>query len=736
MSLFDTIKRVTSVLQPARTIQTSKTIDTGDVEQSAGMAIQANNAEAQAAQAQAQSTGVLASALTGVAKSAEAVKNDYDRNLAYSIMHQQENIHRNTDLAINSHNDPNVISQAAASGSASLLALNKSADGLPTNMRNNIIDGNKYYSQSLLQKAAIKGGKLNATNTLNTVTNGMSSQFKLWETQLNNETDPKKRQKIFDNISEQAKDLESIEPNLTTQSQVTHLHGLINKITSWAFIHQQPQPKFATTGLSDALLDQSNNTIKRGEAVTNGINDVLHGGKIRDTSEIDASSNPDYVNLYNAKVRAKQLSTYIANSGSITQDIASMKASGNYVAGQVAKTYGNYIKNGQSDILASILSPDVKYAHQTFIEDANNPKVSQDQLLAHKKDYYTKLKTWLTNKGLDDKSMDSLTPDQKNYMEGFASSDPENLEHTNTAVNSLYQLTGNKNATIFGGDANANALRMLRFSEAKDGNLSFPESDATIVKSYYPSVQKAMKSDSLLFKEGDFKDVTFKSASGNDSHISNSSDLGTYVVQNASSFNISKLSTLTGNDSASLMKSVQTQIYLKVKAGESPENAITEVKAENEQKLIDHPIYSGSISGGSRYSLNPDVAHNYGLTGVAADDYPAIMSTVSEEMYKNLSNRSNLRATVIGEGSASEDTKQKYNNEQIETRNKQYLGDPDNSYIYSSNGRIYYRSGNGHKFLITTGMTANAANDADQLKYKSKKLAEQSMYGNLGQLTL
>ena len=105
-----------------------------------------------------------------------------------------------------------------------------------------------------------------------------------------------------------------------------------------------------------------------------------------------------------------------------------------------------------------------------------------------------------------------------------------------------------------------------------------------------------------------------------------------------------------------------------MKAGQTLDSAVNDVKNSNMQMLTNHPIYSGNTSSGGKFSINPDVASTYGLAGVDQDSYKQILGVLSDKLYDKAINSHNLLPPLSGKDKLT----QKYNAEQMIERNKQY----------------------------------------------------------------
>ncbi len=720
---FELFKKLTTVLSPDRPILSNKQQDNNLIESSAEQTIGAEQMEASAYSQNAQSIDGIANSISTIAKDDMQIEKDYSTNLYYNLLSQAKNSHDVANEFIKSSGNPLDISAAVSDTSASLMGLKKASKDLLPNERDSINNTIDLYGQSLLQRSTIKNADIHNTNLLNTINNGIGGQLSAWETQLYNTNDPKEKEKVYSNITDQVQQLENIKPHLTKNSQINIADGLINQFTSWAHIHHQEAPKIPDMSLSNAMTETGSMIIKKGDATVKGISDVFHGGDVRNMSEIDTQANPDYINLYNSKLKAKILTNSLGNSFNISHDIDILTKSGDYVGKQIASMSQKYIDNGEADKLAYNMSPLIKESADK-LSNATTLKERQQ----YQEDYQQNLKTWITNRGLPDSAYDPLPEEAKNFMNGFVNinadkQDPSILPKINANANHIYKLSGDKNKTIFGGNWDTNALRSVRFLEGdRHGNLSNPYDATNLIKSYSPDVQKQMNNDNILFQEESNKSKTkYKTSNGNDLAITNSGDLLKYVASNATSgFNIDKLTTLTGNNRESLIRSAQTQIYLKMKDGQNLDSAINDVKNSNMQMLINHPVYSGHTSNGGQFSINHDVASTYGLSGIDQDSYKPILGTLSDTLYDKAINSHNLIPPLSGNDKLT----QKYNSEQMIERNKQYLGDKDDSYIYSSNGRMYIRYGRGIIKPINPSDVDFAVHSNNILKEKIKDAAD------------
>ena len=709
-------KKITSMLSPSQPIGVTPKKDNNYIEGAAQQTANTEMSTANTANQKAQAINNISGDISSIAKTALNISTEYSTNLYYNLLTQAKESHSNTSNAIKLSNNPDVIAQASSTNSAKLLGLKNASKSLLPGQRDAINSTLDSYGQAGIQQATLKNSEIHNNNLLNTAINGRSSELSGWDIRLSNTEDPKERKKIFNEVSSQMQHLENIKPFLTTNSQVNKLNSLVHNLTAWAYIKHQPIPNIPSMNVATAMNESNAMVIKRNAAVTNGISDIFHGGKVRDTSEIDFQANPDMLNLYNAKMKAKILTNSLGNSQSITQDSKTLNDSDDYVSNQIGKMATSYIKNGEADKLAYTMSPDVKAAADKLATSNTSAEQSENSL-----DYQQKLKSWMNSRGLPDSAYNPITQEHQNFIHSFSNAPdtPENLTQSIVNTNMIYKMSGETHKTIFGGTSDSAMLRNIRFLEHdKNGNVSNPQETANIIRSYSPIIQKDMNSDKLTFTSEDSTPAKYESASGNNINISNSQGLLTYVSQNSSSFNINKLSTLTGNSQADLIKSSQTQVYLKMKKGEDMTSAINDVKSNNLNMLREHPVYAGSSTGGSTYSINPDIGSTYGLADVDKSLYGAILGKVNDDIYNKAIHRNNL---VVGKVSDNKQINEKYTASQNIERNKQYLGDKDESHIYSSNGRLWVRYQTGITEPITAHDVSVVADKKTILKAKIDK---------------
>lgn len=721
---FELFKKLTSVLSPAQPIASTPKKDNNLIESSAEQTINTEQMKANADSQNAKNIGSIANSISTVAKDGMQIEKDYSTNLYYNLLSQAKNSHDLANEFIKSSHNPQDISAATSNTSASLMGLKKSTKDLLPNERDSLNNTIDLYGQSLLQKSTIKSANIHSTNQLNTINNGIGAQLSAYDTQLSNTTDPKERKKIYDNISSSIQQIENIKTHLTKDSQINTADGLIKQFTAWATIHHQEAPQIPDMSVSNARIETGSMVIKRDNAVTRGIDDVFHGGDPSNMSEYDTQANPDYLNLYNAKLKAKMITTALGGSQSVSQDLDNLEKSNDPNERQIGSKGKKYLKNGRADELAYSWSPVIKEAADKLSNSSTPEEKQQNQI-----DYQHKLKTWITNSGLPDSSYDPLPVESKNFMNAFANmntdnQDPSILPQINANANHIYKMSGDTHKTIFGSSWDTNALRHVRFLEGdKNSNLSNTYDATNLIKSYSPDVQRQMQQDSILFQEelGNRDKAKYITANGNYSAITSSNDLLKYVASNAvSGFNIDKLTTLTGNDSESLIRSAQTQIYLKMKAGKTLDSAVADVQNSNMQILSNHPIYSGRMSIGGNFSINPDVASTYGLASVDQSSYRPILGTLSDNLYNKAMHSHNLLIPIDDKTKLSK----KYTEDQMIERNKQYLGDKEDSYIYSSNGRLYIRYGHGITKPISPHDVDHAVHTTDVLRSKIDEATE------------
>jgi len=713
---FETFNKIKSILSPAQPIVSTPKKDNNIIESSAEQTIQSEQLEASVDSNNAKVDQSIASSISSISKDVMQIDNEYNTNLYYNILNQANTSHKLTNEFIKGSNDPLAISSASSDNSSQLLGLKKASENLPKPQKdsiNNILD---LYSQSSLQSATVKNSNIHATNMLNTVSNGLTPQINGWETQLENEKDPKKVKEILDHITDTTQKLEDIRPHLTTDTQKIHLDGIVNQMASTALRYHQEQPVIPSLSTSDAILGSSSQNIQHAEAYSKGIEDTFYGGDARHVSADGVKSNYDFNSAYNANIQTKILTNSLGNSMNLSQDIDLMRNSNDPVAKQVGNLAFNLKKKGKADELAYLMSPTVKAS-----KDKLNSSSNAEEYQNNTTEYQRNLKSWMNHRQLPDSAYNPLTEQQNNLLGGFANmeSTPENLGEMINNANVIHKMSGDTHKTIFGGSWGTNALRNVRFLENdKNGNLTNPQEASNIIKSYSPNVQKQMSNDNILFQEESDKSKTkYKTASGNDSAITNSGDLLKYVASNAvSGFNIDKLTTLTGNNRESLIRSAQTQIYLKMKDGETMDSAINDVKNNNMNMLMGHPVYNGKSSDGSTFSINQDVASSYGLANVSQGDYKAVISNLNNIVYNKLIHKHNI---VVPTDGANNQLNKNYTLDQITDRNKSILGDKEDSHIYSSNGRLWARY-NGYNYPLNAHDVGVAVNSTDVLKERIK----------------
>ena len=190
---------------------------------------------------------------------------------------------------------------------------------------------------------------------------------------------------------------------------------------------------------------------------------------------------------------------------------------------------------------------------------------------------------------------------------------------------------------------------------------------------------------------------------------------------------MSQYSILNGNTVQANRDAAVTQIEMRVSNGQDPQDAIAAVKDNMIQNLKDTPIIAGGVGlfgSGVKYTLNPDIANNNGLSAVNGDDMPGVMKCLSDDIYNKLLHKD---TTLFSDIPGSQANKEKLTAERRMEVNQLAAGDPDKATIITSgDGFMYYVSQNGHKIKINGNEVNNAINEHYTNRKASEKAAKKS----------
>ena len=718
MATFDNLSPVNAVLQPSPTLRVPPKQDTGAIEEAAGSVERAEASEG-AVRASEINTDLLAGKeVSGIAISALKIEDQYHQNSYNAFLGQLEGIHSAAASQIRGTEDPESIQQIASHASAAIAGLVQSEANLPKSMADSLGLAASNYGNSLHQAAAVKTQRIAVDSDLINYNNSGKAFYSNIDASLRNEEDPRKRQLLLKQVSDRIDSLNSLYAQASTLAQKNKIAGLVSQARTWMWAQTQPSSPVPDIGISEALQFTSSNALKQSESAKHSVINGFLGGDPRDMSYEDASSNPDYQNGYLAAQQGKVLNGALANSHSIPLDIARLRSSESYSSHIVADYMSKKLAAGQADQIAWSLSPSLRDAHNKMM----NAPPDSSQYEDAKKDYGHRLKSWMDYHGMPDSSYNPLTQDQRDFLDSVAevtSKDDVDSRYLKQSNRAIAMLASSPDAFIGGTGWQNNALRSCRFSnlieDEKGVSPVYPQEFNNLYRSYSPEVQKSVSNDRELFSDPDtFNGLTYNNFAGNKSHIQSMKDLSSYVQQNASSFMLANLSTATGNPLPDLIRSTSALIGIKVKAGESAESAISDVKNEYNEMLTAHPIVSGRSQEGYRIAVNPQVMQNYGASFVAPDTYNYVLGKAADKTYNRIAEQQGLQFSSPDGIKSS--IFSKADQDITRKRNLQYIGDKKDAHVISSNGRLYLRTANGRTFPIRAADIAQASKEAQRSK--------------------
>ena len=712
---FEMFKKITSMLSPSQPIGVTPKKDNNYIEGAAQQTAKTEMSTANTANQKAQAINNISKDISSVAKTALIMDIEYSSNISNNLLSQARNSHDNASNIIKSSNNPDVISNASATNSATLLGLQKASKNLLPYQRESIERAVHQYGQAGIQQATLKNAEIHSDNYLNTSINGRNAQLATWSTTLANTDDPKVRKKVFNEVATEQQNLENTRQFLTTKSQLTKLDSLEGNLRSAYVVMLKPKPQYENTNITEQIQHNSTIVTKRSVASDEGVDNVYHGGQVNTFNESSVGANPDYLNIHNQKVEAKGYMAVYANSPHLMESLLTAKNNGGYIAKHGADIYINMIKTGQADKLASILNPNIKEL-QNKVGESTTPQ----EYTENNKNYQQSIKSFMDQKELSSNSYDPMPTQLKNDMHATMNVEqtPENSQELYHRANTTFKVCGDKNKTLFGSSPADNACRQVRYQESdKNGNLTYPQDGLDILKSYSPDVQKKLAGDTDVFtaNPGNTK-LRYINPIGTQTTIKNYAEIGDYISQNASSFGINQMSILTGNSSDSISKSTQARIFMKMQGGMSMDDATISVKSDNTQILLNTPVNNGTTSNGGSFSISPSVGNAYGLQDVDPSGMDGVISNLSSTLYNNRIHGMNLVTNKY-----SDDDKLNASDKVVSNlrSNKQVLGDEDNTHIYSSNGRMYMKYENGATYPISAHQI-----ELEVDKYKAKKVSD------------
>lgn len=675
--------------------------------------------------------------ISSINKDITMVNKEYNNNLYSNILSQANNAHKINSNIIKYSNSPKEISNTIASNTAFIEGLKNSSDKLPKNLKDYLNNSLDMYSQSILSNGSIKNSQIHSSNTLNTISNSLVADMTSSIAKYDNSTSNDERKEIYKHITDKMNTLNELKPFLTTESQRNHLYGMEKQLTATAHELTTKREPLPDNSFSILKTQQGALTLQQSKASKQVIEDVLHGINPQNRFSQYSAYNTDIVNLMDTSYKTKQVLGELENSSFLQKDSQKLVDNGEYVGSIVGKQIDNYFKNGKADVVAYLLSPHIKDLKDQVIQSINDQ--SYDTKLNN---YKNGLKSWMVQHNVNIKSFNPFTQEQINLINTTAntidSDDQEQRKQNIDNVNAIFKISGGTHKTIYGSTYNSNITRVLRFLDTdSNSNLSNPQNALEITRSYSPDIQNTMKANTEIFKNNNSKNsnvVYYQDTSGNKHAIENNNGLQSYVINNKLGFNITNMSTLTGNDEYSLINSTVTQIELKMQKGQTLQSSITDIKNNNAQMLINHPILSGYTYGNANYSINPDVASDNGLDNVNKGDYPAILQNLNDYFYKKLISRHNVEYQG-GINDFNSAMKDKENlvlgnkasiHDQIQSYNKSILGDKNDAHIYSSNGNIWINY-NGHKFQVSSQDIKFAIQHTNKRKQKDERYIKESL---------
>ena len=187
--MFEKIKQAAKILQPSRPIQTSKTINTDDIEQSANQTIQAEGMEARAANAKMSDSQDIENSLTKIARAGtEAYQNYMDtaiktsHNANVTAMTQAKHSAKLAQNMIKGTNNPTEIQQYLGQYSAQSAAFEKQINesNMTDQDKKNAIENSRFYNELVTQKGSIKLHDITFNQTVNTLSQGADNDVKFF----------------------------------------------------------------------------------------------------------------------------------------------------------------------------------------------------------------------------------------------------------------------------------------------------------------------------------------------------------------------------------------------------------------------------------------------------------------------------------------------------------------------------------------------------------------------------